>query len=60
MDYSELIQLIDRAKALHELTKDPMLPSAIQLLVPYMASETPDEIDLTGQAVYAANCIESM
>jgi hypothetical protein len=60
MDYSDLIQLIDRAKALHELTKDNFLPSAISLLTPYMSAEDPDNIELVGQARYAANCIEAM
>ena len=60
MTYLQLLQIVFRARELHDLTGDPLLPSAIVTLTPYLCSETPENIELVGQAAVAAECIIRM
>ena len=51
--YDELDKTLDLAKSLHKLTRDPLLPSAMSLLTPYLAAEDPDDVYLRPQATKA-------
>lgn len=60
MDYSELYDIITKARLLHRMTHDEMLPSAIEILTPYTNHPDPDNITLEGTAIHAAECINKM